>query len=457
MKRILYLTSLVCLCFYSSHSVGQQSGGSEWRDAETANVMSDKYELFWNAEVQKQIDADIDQYRKSDAIIALESVSVGTEIAIEQVSHDFLFGGNIFLFGHFDTPQKNQAYERTFGALFNAATVPFYWKTLEPKPGELRFEEGSSASYRRPPTDPVVAFCEANGININGHAIIYGSRKWGHPDWMPADRKKMEVRFEQHVKTLAERYTDRIQRWDVVNESIHQAERGLMPDDYTYKTFAWAKQYFPDNVQFNLNDCDMHWGPTPRYVGIVRDLIDRGAKLDNVGVQMHIFNPEESRKIAAGADILTPEKNYLVLKSLDDTERPIHISEVTVSAPDDTQSGQLMQAGIARNLYRLWFSYPSTMGITWWNVVDGGAAPGEPSFSGLYDKDLNPKPAYYALDQLINHEWKTQMSVKAPQDGVVKFRGFKGTYRITWKDAQGVEQQATFTLENGGNVRLKKG
>src|SRR5690606_31036267 len=112
------------------------------------------------------------------------------------------------------------------------------------------------------------------------------------------------------------------------------------------KTFAWAKQYFPDHVQFNLNDCDMHWGPTPRYVEIVRDLIDRGVKLDNVGVQMHIFNPAQSKQIAEGADILTPEKNYMVLRSLDDTERPIHISEVTVSAPDDSPKGQLIQAAI---------------------------------------------------------------------------------------------------------------
>src|SRR5690606_31637337 len=219
------------------------------------------------------IDEDIDRNRKAEAIITLESVSMDSAVEIEQVGHIFLFGGNIFLFDSFETSQQNETYERTFGTLFNAATIPFYWKTLEPEKGKPRYQAGAPDIYRRPPTDPVVAFCESKNINMNGHAIIYGSRKWGHPNWMPESRDEMEILFEQHVKALAERYKDRIQRWDVVNESIHQADRGVMPDDYTYKTFSWAKKYFPNNVNFNSNDCDIHWGPTPRYVEIVRDLV----------------------------------------------------------------------------------------------------------------------------------------------------------------------------------------
>ena len=69
--------------------------------------------------------------------------------------------------------------------------------------------------------------------------------------------------------------------------------------------------------------------------------------------------------------------------------------------------------------------------------MDGGAAPGEPSFSGLFDKDMNPKPAYEALDHLINHEWKTSFTVKAPKDGKISWRGFKGDYKISYKDRKG--------------------
>lgn len=415
------------------------------------SVMSEAYLKFWNPEVQSKIDQDIDRNRKAEAVCHLNGIKKGAEVKIEQISHQFLFGGNIFLFGDLGSPEKNKKYEDTYGNLFNAATVAFYWKTLEQQQGKPRYAAGSSYEYRRPATDPVVAFCESKGINMNGHAIIYGMRTWGHPEWMPDDRKAMEPIFEAHIRELAERYKGRIQRWDVVNESIDQANRGLMPDDYTFKTYSWAMKYFPASVQFNINDCDVHWGPSRRYVEIARDLIDRGIRIDNVGVQMHIFNPEEARNIANGTDVLTPAKNYAVLDCLKEAGRPIHISEVTVTAPDETPKGWEIQAEIARNLYRLWFSYPSVMGITWWNVVDGGAAKGEPSFSGLYDKELNPKPVYYAIDQLINHQWKTSLTLKPGSTGDIRFRGFKGKYRISWKDKSGKLQQAEFTLKQDGD------
>ncbi len=210
-------------------------------------------------------------------------------------------------------------------------------------------------------------------------------------------------------------------------------------------------KYFPASVQFNINDCDIHWGPSKRYVEIIRDLIARGIRINNVGIQMHIFNPEETRKIAEGADILTPAKNYAVLDCLLETERPVHISEVTISAPDESENGMKIQAEVTRNLYRLWFSYSTVIGITWWNVVDGGAAPGEPSISGLYDKELQPKPAYYVLDELFNHEWKTNLTLKPDPDGTIRFRGFKGSYKVIWKDKAGKLQQAEFNLKQDGD------
>ncbi len=452
-RKPLWILAFVLCCYQLTAQDSRTAGEKPQTEisGQERSVMSETYLKFWNPEVQAKIDRDIDKNRKADAICVLKSVKKGTQVKVEQTGHQFLFGGNIFLFGDLKTPEKNKRYEDTYGTLFNAATVPFYWKTLEPEKGKPRFEAGSSYEYRRPATDPVVSFCESKGINMNGHAIIYGMRRWGHPGWMPEDRKEMEKLFEAHVCQLAERYKDRVQRWDVVNESIDQANRGIMPDDYTFKTYSWAMKYFPASVQFNTNDCDIHGGPSKRYVEIVRDLIDRGIRIHNVGVQMHIFNPEETRKIANGADILTPEKNYAVLDCLLDTERPVHISEVTVSAPDESETGMKVQAIVARNLYRLWFSYPTVMGITWWNVVDGGAAAGEPSFSGLYTKDLHPKPVYYALDELFNHEWKTNLMLNPDKDGTIRFRGFKGNYKVTWKDKAGKLQQAEFTLKQDGD------
>lgn len=410
------------------------------------DVMSEAYWEIWNPDVQASIDKNIEQYRKGDAVLKIPS---GTTVKIEQLSHSFIFGGNIFLFGQLETTQQNKQYENTFGALFNSATLPFYWKTLEPEQGKPRYTAGSSYIFRRPPVDPILEFCESNKIMAKGHAIIYGMRRWGHPDWMPSDRKEMEFYFEKHIQELALRYKDRIRMWDVVNEPVDQANRGIMPDDYTYKSYKWAMKYFPESVIFNINDIDFKSGIpyTRRYVEIARNMIDRGIHIDNVGAQMHIFNPVEAQKIAEGDNILTPAKLTEVVDCLNEVGRPVHVSEVTVCAPDSTRTGSAIQAVITENLYRFWFSCPNITGITWWNVVDGGGAPGEPSYSGLYDKEVNKKPVYETLDRLINREWKTSLTATSNAQGVVRFRGFKGHYRATWTSKNGKIEIQEFDIK----------
>ena len=51
---------------------------------------------------------------------------------------------------------------------------------------------------------------------------------------------------------------------------------------------------------------------------------------------------------------------------------------------------------------------------------------------------MQPKTAYFAMDDLVNREWKTKTTAKAA-GGKVSFRGFKGRYRLSWKDAGGKE------------------
>ena len=125
-----------------------------------------------------------------------------------------------------------------------------------------------------------------------------------------------------------------------------------------------------------------------------------------------------------------------VFDVLSQAKLPIHLSEITITAPDNSKRGQMVQAIIMRNLYRAWFAVEKMNGITWWNVVDDCGAPGEPSISGLFTRDLRPKTVYYAMKDLIHREWKTHLTVKA-KGGKVSFRGFKGCYNLEWKNPDG--------------------
>ena len=166
---------------------------------------------------------------------------------------------------------------------------------------------------------------------------------------------------------------------------------------------------------------------------------------------MHLFKPQQCLDIADGKHIETPDIVWKRMETIGKAGFPIHLSEITITSPGSDERGYEIQAVIARNLYRLWFSIKPMMGITWWNIVDDCGAPGEPTISGIFTRNMEPKPSYFALDKLINNEWKTRCTVKAGADGAIKFRGFKGRYRVTWNDSSGKEKQAEFILKKDGD------
>ena len=80
-------------------------------------------------------------------------------------------------------------------------------------------------------------------------------------------------------------------------------------------------------------------------------------------------------------------------------------------------------------------------------MVDNCGAPGEPSVSGIFTRNMEPKLVYFTLDELINKEWKTCIECKADKEGKVAFRGFRGNYRLSWCDDKGLVQEQEFYLK----------
>lgn len=267
--------------------------------------------------------------------------------------------------------------------------------------------------------------------------------------------EKMKQLMWKRIERLAAHYGDAINGWDIVNESGEDFNRGILsPDkkvcmshrygilfgDYTYEVFKKAENTLPKNTVFSIND----YNPK-NYVNQIKDLLKRGCKIDMVGFQRHLWNTNEMRRIAEGSDNIGAlweiPRQREILGELDALNIPIHISEVTILPTERTARGYKAQATILRNYYKLWFSIRNMAGITYWRTIDTPDKyeinPDEPNFAGLLDVNAEKRPAYYAIDDLINKEWKTRMEVKPNADGVVKFRGFRGKYKIQWTDADG--------------------
>ena len=270
---------------------------------------------------------------------------------------------------------------------------------------------------------------------------------------VPVFAANMRRIFRKRIFDVAGAYGEFADSWDVVNESAQDWVRyrkartelpvwfsnyGLMPGDYPLHALLDAKEAFPATTRLAINDYKID----ESFLEQTRQLIEAGARIDVVGCQMHIFNTNDCMRLVNGATdvkwVGSPKTIRERLDMMAKTGRPIHVSEVTIAAPGEDAKSRDIQAVLVRNIYRAWFSHPSTMGITWWNTVDGAGVAGEPLVSGLFTVDMQKKSAYYALDQLINHEWRTSLDATA-KDGKVAFRGFRGRYRLTWTGADGRE------------------
>ena len=402
--------------------------------------LPDTYLKRWeDPAVQKRIEDGIERNRKSDVLLQIVNPDgcpvAGADVRITQNSHEFLFGCNIFVLGQMK--ERNKPYEDAFLKLFNFATAPFYWDDLEPEQGKPRFAEGSPYIWRRPPPDRVVAFGKKHGLTLKGHPLLWHSRAH-NPQWMLKDPNELKRLYRNRFKEIADRYAKDIPIWDGVNESLvcssdyplFSAENRDYPPYVPWAFTEEQRAFRPENLLMINDVTTFNWpaNETNRFYRQCARLLDDGVAIEGIGFQFHFFN-RKSLDGYIGGDRCDPGTLLDTYEMFAKFGLPLWVTEITIgSAGED---GPEIQRRVVRDTYRLWFASPNMAGITWWNLGDGTAYGNEGvAGGGLTDHDFQPKPAYKALDQLINHDWKTNLEAESDAKGNVNFRGFHGTYEV---------------------------
>ena len=407
------------------------------------------------------VEENIEKYRKGDACVKITDENgnalANTTVKIKQISHDFKFGANIFMLDELETKEKNDAYKSAFKSVFNMATLPFYWASLEPEKGKLRYEIGSEPYYRRPPIDLCIEFCEKNGIEPREHALAYEHH---FPRWL-SDLTVEEVKdaLENRYKEIAKRYAHKIPTIEVTNEMLwnHRVTKFYDENDYVEWCFKLAEKYFPNN-QLVINEyTDAFWGAncrsTDSYYAYTESSMLKGARIDAIGAQFHMFESRES-EIAKSSYLYNPKSLYDHMNLYSNLSKHLQVTEITIPAYSNDEKDEEIQAEIIKNLYRVWFSHPSMEQIIYWNLVDGYAYVENPTpeairwsqgnmsvgenvyYGGLLRFDLSPKPAYYAIKDLITKEWHTELELETDENGYARFRGFYGDYEASTPNAK---------------------
>ena len=357
------------------------------------------------------------------------------KVTLSQTSHEFKYGCNLFMLDEFETEEKNRLYKEYVKEISNMVTLPFYWNATEPEEGKTRYDKDSEKMYRRPAIDLCMEFCEENGIEPREHGLAYAAF---FPKWlMQTPEKEIKKHFEKRCKEISERYADRINCIEVVNEMFWATGKFFKfykdPDFVTW-CFKTAEKYFPYN-QLVISDFIQNWVDEKAkraYFELIRNAIKDGARIDAVSLHYHMFFREDTILKAAN-----PKNLFDVMDWFAKLSKPLQISEVSVPAYSYDPENEKIQAEILEKLCKIWFAHPNVEQIIYWNLVDGyahGATPGDMTkgenkyYAGLFRFDMTPKPAYYVFKNLFEKEWHTEAEVTTDEEGFALFKGFYGDY-----------------------------
>ena len=417
--------------------------------------------------IDRYVENGIEKYRKGDFTLKF-SEGGKKKIKITHKKHSFLFGTTAFMLDSFEKPEKEAEYKKLFANLFNQAVVPLYWSDLEPEEGNPRFAKDSVNIYRRPPVDTVLEFCEEYGIQPKGHCMLWSAflPKW----FLEKDAEGKKAAVERRFAEISARYADKIPSFDIVNESAanyFRGKRNIFPDYDRYGMKLGAK-YFPNNIKI-LNETNgaiwtnfFNQGEYVPFNMQLREFIREGIPFDEIGLQYHIFIPNDQiESTQAHNSFLRADVMLDAMELFNSYGYPMHISEITIpSYAGKLPENEEIQAYLVETLYKIWFATEHMKSIVWWNLVDGyaayaplGSEEGENHYAGgLCRFDMSPKPSYLALDRLINHEWRTNLASEC--EGEFSFRGFFGEYEIEVSDGEKTETHTVSLTENGLMVTL---
>jgi GH35 family endo-1,4-beta-xylanase len=392
----------------------------------------------------------IEQYRKANLrIILLDGANhpiQGATVTARQLRHSFLFGCNAFLLDPKDHSPLQQAYQERFSALFNYATLPFYWGSYEPMRGHTNDEKIMG----------MVGWCEERSITIKGHPLVY---HMVYPSWASRDADGAVAQLKFRVSDIIERYRGEIGIWDVVNEansSQWHTDNGVGAwarrdgaATVVATALGWAREAAGSSKEtFIYND----FQTGPANVALLEALRQRNSLPDAIGIQSHMHAGEWSL-----------QKVWLNAERFSAFGRPVHFTETTVlSGPHrssdeaqpsppaswpSTPEGEAAQAKYLVQFYTILFSHPNVAAITYWDLSDYHAWLAAPA--GLLRKDMSPKPAYARLLELIHTTWWTNTSVVTDSNGIATVRGFCGDYSVTAVTADGRQVSTHCSLASG--------
>jgi len=271
--------------------------------------------------------------------------------------------------------------------------------------------------------DKIVEYGKKNNMKVNGHTLIWHSQ-------LPAFARRMQdadsfrTFFNDHIITVASRYSDKVFSWDVVNEALNEdgtMRKSIFLDklgaDFVTDAFRLTQKVSP-NTELYYNDYNNEQ-PKKRAgcIALIKKIQAAGVRIDGVGIQGHwhigrvpLKDIEESIEAyaALGLKVMITELDIEVLprnfQGADVNQRMTSdpsLNPYVNSIPDSVLQ---QQAKDYASLFQLFLKHKDKVTrVTFWGVNDGQSwlngwpVRGRTNYPLVFDRAFQPKPAFDAI------------------------------------------------------------
>lgn len=238
----------------------------------------------------------------------------------------------------------------------------------------------SSGVYNWTAADKIVAYGNANGINVHGHALVW---HLAVPDWLTnfsGTDAEFAAEVKKYITDVVTHYAGKVKSWDVVNEAVDDNSGNLrntiflqrMGPNYIKDCFKWARDAANAAGDTNLllfyNDYATSTNiPKQNKMFSIVDDLKTSNLIDGVGYQMHntYLSPTKTQ--------IETDINRAVAKGL-----KIHISEldIQVNPANDittfTNERRLAQKEKYKEIVKIYNALPAAnkYALTVWGMKD---------------------------------------------------------------------------------------
>ncbi|QLE02212.1 endo-1,4-beta-xylanase [Galbibacter sp. BG1] len=302
--------------------------------------------------------------------------------------------------------------------------VPYHFSSItaenDMKPSRTIASENKFTFERG---DALVDFAKKHGLLVRGHTLVWYNQT---DDWFYENdegellsKNELFKRMKSYIKAVLDHYRGDVYAWDVVNEAISDESDLFYREDikwfqiggpeYIEMAFRYAREADPD-VKLFYNDYDLI-NPKKRDKAykMLKELLEKGVPIDGVGMQGHwTLEDVNKENLGKAIDLFSSLGLEVQITELDISVYPYYHNMDRSTLPKEIKPYTPELASKLAEKYKEVFELlrakkDKITGVTFWGVADNKTwlsnyvVKGRTDYPLLFDKDYNPKKAFYSI------------------------------------------------------------